>query len=251
MLFLSPEGVVVDHGDKDMEYVRQCRHFCNMNGFKSFDYVLTPRYKGTSRLLDQVSEGGPLISLCLAFVRDGKLLNCKLLSSKRVIPDIYDLNQGIAGKPVSIYIHARKMDVIDGDKFDAKARLMEEYVWKDSILAKWDTHLEKGIPKDWISSQFIEVERNYRDIAINHLSHVVVMSAFLFAFDVVNQFIKVFYGIFCCVAFTHTFGWLVNESSMESVPFETGIKALITFLLSLQKEVKSKKEGVRKDIKSN
>ena len=44
-LFLSPEGVVVDFGPKDMEYIYACRKFCVDNSYKPFDYVLTPRYK--------------------------------------------------------------------------------------------------------------------------------------------------------------------------------------------------------------
>lgn len=78
MLFLSPEGVVVDFGKNDMEYIIACRKFCQENrytvhffffisytfnqkfldqslihffpesglsSYEPFDYVLTPRYK--------------------------------------------------------------------------------------------------------------------------------------------------------------------------------------------------------------
>jgi len=45
MIFLSPEGVVVDFGSKDMEYIEACRTFCLDQSYKPFDYVLTPRYK--------------------------------------------------------------------------------------------------------------------------------------------------------------------------------------------------------------
>jgi len=45
MLFLSPEGVVVDFGPKDVEYINACRKFCVDQSYKPFDYVLTPRYK--------------------------------------------------------------------------------------------------------------------------------------------------------------------------------------------------------------
>ncbi len=236
MLVLSPEGVVVDHSDRDMAYVQQCRDFCNSNGFKPFDYVLTPRYKGTTCLLDQISSGGgPFVSACLVFIRDGKLLNCKLLSPYRVIPDIYDLNQGVAGKPVSIYVHVRKMDAkraATGEKnFDAKATLMQEYAWKDSVLAKWEEVLQKQQkqenPQDDLASQFTEVERNCKEVLINHIAHIAVMVASLAAVDLAHLLVKVYCWVFFSVAFTHTVGWLVNESSMESVPFETGIKALM------------------------
>jgi hypothetical protein len=235
MLILSPEGVVVDYGAKDMDYVHECRRFCTTYGVKPFEYVLTPRHKGTTCLLDQINEGGPFVSGCLVFVREGQLLNCKLLSPERVIPDIYDLNQGIAGKPISIYVHLRLMDPKNGHDFDAKAQLMEEYAWKDSILEQWDKHLQNGLPIGWLS-QFTTVKMNQLENFLSHLYHIIAMISFALVFDVLNIMKKTFLGIFICVACTHTIGWLANESSMESVPFETGIKAFITFLVSMQKQ---------------
>lgn len=241
MLFLSPEGVVVDHGEKDMNYVHECRSFCKNLGYKPFEYVLTPRYKGTTCLLDQIAEGGPFVSACLVFIREGKLLNCQLLSSERIIPDIYDLNQGITGKEISIYVHVRPMEVKIGHDFDAKEALMEEYLWKDSILAQWDEHLKGGNLSNSFA-QFTEVEKNRNETLTNHLLHVIVMVGMSITFNVLDVLIKMFCWIFVCVSFTHTAGWLVNESSMESVPFETGIKAFITFIISLkQKHMNHKK----------
>ncbi len=241
MLFLSPEGVVVDHGEKDMEYVHQCRQFCIDYGMKPFEYVLTPRYKGTKCLLDQVrskdgGKNGIISSACLVFIRDGKLLNCKLLSSERIIPDIYDLNQGIAGRPISIYVHVRRQNGLDGEhKFDAKARLMEEYAWKDSILSQWDKLLQKDIPQDG-GAKFTFVETDKKEVLMSHLYHLILMVSILSSLNMMQQFTKVCQCIFLSVSITHTLGWLVNKSSMESVPFETGIKALVTFLMSFQSD---------------
>lgn len=246
MLFLSPEGVIVDHGDKDVEYIHQCRQFCNKNGYEPFDYVLTPRYKGTTCLLDQINgdDNGPFVSICVVFVRDGKLLNCKLLSPMRMIPDIYDLNQGIAGKPVSIYVHVRMMDVKRGrgQAFDAKEALMEEYKWKDSVLAKWDANLQGGVIPDELISQFTTVHGDIRAILSNHALHAIIQIVFSMTFNFHHKLVTIYFVTFCFVSLMHTLGWLVNQSSMESVPFETGIKALITFLSSLQnKSVNVKK----------
>ncbi|EJK77217.1 hypothetical protein THAOC_00965, partial [Thalassiosira oceanica] len=90
MLFLSPEGVVVDFSQKDIDYIRSCRQFCVKNSFSPFDYILTPRYKGSMCLLQQVEDNvaasssvKPVISVCNAIVRGGKLLNCSLLSPDR------------------------------------------------------------------------------------------------------------------------------------------------------------------------
>jgi len=237
MLFLSPEGVIVDHDEKDMKYILQCRQFSINNGYTPFEYVLTPRYKGTTCLLDQIDGDGPFVSACLVFVRDGKLLNCKLLSPNRVIPDIYDLNQGIAGKPVSIYVHVRMMEIKNDDQFDAKARLMEEYKWKDSILKEWDLALKQGPGPsiEWFS-QFKVVERNVIEIAINHVLHMIAILTFSLSFQWTNELVTIICVIFIIVTTTHTLGWMVNQASMESVPFETGIKALITFLISFQEK---------------
>lgn len=54
MLFLSPEGIIVDFKENDRSYIKSCREFCIKNGYKPFNYVLTPRYKGTTCLLDHV-----------------------------------------------------------------------------------------------------------------------------------------------------------------------------------------------------
>jgi hypothetical protein len=67
--------------------------------------VLTPRYKGLTCLVEQVKHGGNIVSVLMAFERDGKLLNCKLTSLEREIPDIYMLLQGIGGSPVNVYVN--------------------------------------------------------------------------------------------------------------------------------------------------
>lgn len=228
MLYLSPEGVVVDHGEKDMRYIRQCQKFAMDNNMEPFQYVLTPRYKGTSCLLDQVSQGGLIVSICLAFVRDGKLLNCKLSSSERVVPDIYHLNQSIGGSPISIYIHLRKIkfDAHAHTPFDAKSVLMAEYQWKDSILAKWDARL--GIKnEDKLTADFIEVRGNRIDIVLNHLAHAILWIMVGALCDCQTFFLKLWIAVYLCCSISHTIGWMVNKTSMESVPFETGIKAMM------------------------
>ena len=226
MLFLSPEGVVVDNVfEKDTKYIHECRSFCIKQGYKPLDYVLTPRYKGTACLLEQVSGGGCLISLCLVFVRDGKLLNCKLLSDSRVIPDLYDLNQGISGKPISIFIHARKLQVSDSEIFDPKSVLMAEYEWKDTVIADCEKLLDEG-NIEW-HSQFTKVEGSIKEVYINHVLHIlaILLTVKVTGFKIF-QFLHLFFGLFCVITMTHTIGCFVNSTSMESVPFETGIKAI-------------------------
>jgi len=124
MIFLSPEGVVVDFGEKDQDYIHACRTFAADQGYKPFDYVLTPRYKGSMCLLQQTrKESGPVVSICVAYVRDGKLLNKSLLSPERCVPDIYTLNAGVGGSPVDIYIHLKRMDIAQEEE-DPKKFMM-------------------------------------------------------------------------------------------------------------------------------
>lgn len=250
MLFLSPEGVIVDHGEKDVMYIHACRDFAITNAVQPFDYVLTPRYKGTHCLLDQVKGNrGPIISVCLVFVRDGKLLNCKLLSPDRVVPDIYDLNQGIAGSPISIYIHLRTIEFDEGKSaFDAKAVLFAEYAWKDSVLHEWESRLQlqESSSKNTRQQQYDKENRNSNNkgpcftkleslrmsIVLNHIFHAVFIMTVSVTCGCTIFITKTCMAMFWCLAVTHTIGWLVNQSSMESVPFETGIKAAIAFLSS-------------------
>ena len=233
MLFLSPEGVIVDYGEQDINYIHECREFAKNNGFKPLDYVLTPRYKGTSCLLQQVARGGPVVSICLAFVRNGRMLNCKLLSEDRVVPDIYDLNQGIAGAPVDIYIHLRRINVDPASSFDAKAVLMNDYAWKDSVLAAWEARLSNGdVDEKWIG-KYTKIEGCKKDILLNHLANAFLMLGTAITFGSLSLLLKTFGWIFAVISAFHTIGWYANNTSMESVPLETGIKATILFFQTL------------------
>ena len=50
MLFLSPEGMIVDRNELGRLYTENCKKFCREQGYPEFDYVLTPRYKGITVL---------------------------------------------------------------------------------------------------------------------------------------------------------------------------------------------------------
>ncbi|KAL7513848.1 hypothetical protein ACHAXN_012477 [Cyclotella atomus] len=230
MLFLSPEGVVVDFGPKDMAYVKQCREFCIDQKYEPFDYVLTPRYKGSMTLLSAVQNGGPVVSICLAFIRDGKLLNCSLLSSDRVIPDIYTLNQGVGGSPVDIYIHLKRMHIAQDVK-DPKQLMMENYKEKDAILAEWDKRVAAGTAadKDWMF-QFEQVQSHQLEGILYQVAHAAVLVLIGLGFDRLDVLFSLCAVLFGLVSSCHTIGWLLNSTSMESVPFETGIKSIAQFL---------------------
>jgi hypothetical protein len=181
-------------------------------------------------LLSAVQNGGPVVSICLAFIRDGKLLNCSLLSSDRVIPDIYTLNQGVGGSPVDIYIHLKRMHIAQDVK-DPKQLKMENYKEKDAILAEWDKRVAAGTAadKDWMF-QFEQVESHQLEGILYQVAHAAVLVLIGLGFDRLDVLFSLCAVLFGLVSSCHTIGWLLNSTSMESVPFETGIKSIAQFL---------------------
>ena len=75
------------------------------------------------------------------------------------------------------------------------------------------------VPHFW-NAQFIQ------------LFHAVQVYLFVSYFGFLSVFLKFFAGFYCFIAASHTFGWLMNGTSMESVPFETGIKAVLMKLFA-------------------
>ena len=238
MLFLSPEGVVVDYGDADFEYIDACRKFCIMQNYEPFEYVLTPRYKGSMCLFDHVE--GPIISVVIVYVRNGKLLNCRLISPDRVVPDIYTLNQGVGGSPVDIFIHLKRMDLSsqrqNKNQSDPKMIFLENYREKDSLLRKWDEQLLAGTASgdSWMS-QFSAIESNHFDYWLYQISHTLLMIVIGIFFDRLDTLAWVFGVLSFIVSSCHSIGWALNSTSMESVPMETGIKAIAGWLLQTKK----------------
>lgn len=183
---------------------------------------------------------GPIISVCIAYVRDGKLQNCKLLSPDRVVPDIYTLNEGVGGSPVEVYIHLKRMDIAQ-DMSDPKAIFLENYREKDEILKKWDEHLQAGTAKSdsWMA-QFAPIESNRLEYALYQSSHTLLMLVLGIVLGRLNELAMAFGVLFLLVTSCHTIGSTLNSTSMESVPFETGIKAIVAcWLHAKTKEQKS------------
>ena len=182
-------------------------------------------------LLQQVQKSsGPVISICMAYVRNGKLLNCSLLSPDRIVPDIYTLNQGIGGSPVHIYIHLKRMRIAQ-DTNDPKAFMMENYREKNELLMEWDRQTLAGTASgDAWMSQFSILQSDYLECIFYQIGHAALMSIAALMFDRMHTLLQVFCFLFCLVAGCHTIGWVLNSTSMESVPFETGIKSIALFL---------------------
>jgi len=195
-------------------------------------------------LLQQVQKSsGPVISICIAYLRNGKLLNCSLLSPDRIVPDIYTLNQGIGGSPVDIFICLKRLHVAqDINDQAAKAFMMENYKEKNEIMMEWDkqTSAETAISDAWMS-QFSIIESSYLEGMLYQIGHAAMISTTALFLHRIHALLQVFCFLFCLVAGCHTIGWVLNSTSMESVPFETGIKSIVLFLQSKRgKEGKTK-----------
>ena len=175
---------------------------------------------------------GPIISVCMAFVRDGKLQNCQLLSPDRVVPDIYTLNEGVGGSPVEVYIHLKRMEIAQ-DMSDPKAIFLENYKEKDSILKKWDEHLLAGTAnsESWMA-QFTPIGSNRVEFIMYQIGHTLLMLVLGIIFGRLHDLTLAFGILFLLVASCHTIGSKLNSTSMESVPLETFFKAIIACWLN-------------------
>lgn len=234
MLFLSPEGAVVDFGQKDVEYMYACRKFCLDHGYQPLDYILTPRYKGSMCLLQQVQKcSGPVISVCIAYVRDGQLLNCRLLSPDRVVADIYTLNQGVGGSPVDIYIHLKRGDTTQA-RNDAKTFMMENYSEKNQLMMEWDRQTLAGTASSegW-QSQFSLLKCNLLECIVYQICHAGLIIFVAIKLDCLRTLLHICGFLFGLVASCYTIGWAMGNS-MESVPFETGIKSIALALQTMK-----------------
>lgn len=188
----------------------------------------------------------PVISVCNAFVRGGKLLNCSLLSPDRVVPDIYTLNQGIGGEPVDIYIHLKPLlipqDLTPRHTGLSRTLMLQNYKEKNEILMEWDMHTLAGTAtgEAWMD-QFDLIQSNKSECFLSLISHAVLVIVFGRAFGLLGNLVNAFGVLYLFVVGLHTLGWVIGDStSKESVPFETGIKSIIQLALECRK-VMSKK----------
>eukprot|EP00518_Triparma_eleuthera_P005762 CAMPEP_0182464438 /NCGR_PEP_ID=MMETSP1319-20130603/8646_1 /TAXON_ID=172717 /ORGANISM="Bolidomonas pacifica, Strain RCC208" /LENGTH=437 /DNA_ID=CAMNT_0024664081 /DNA_START=83 /DNA_END=1396 /DNA_ORIENTATION=- len=239
LLFLSPEGVVCDFGPRDRKYISECRDFCTELGYKPFEYVLTPRYKGLTCLVEQVKHGGMIVSVCMAFERDGVLLNQKLTSMDREIPDIYSLLMGIGGSPTNVYVDMKELHFTADD--DIKKIMMEDYVRKDALMAAWHRALEEKGAEDF-KGGFQVTQANVLEMNVAQLMHALIMIGLAHSLNLLPSFFNFCTALYLIIAFCHTLGWMMNGTSMESVPFESGIKAIVMFLFGAKHKEREKKK---------
>jgi len=241
-LFLAPEGMIVDTTSRRNAigklYLENCRKFCKEQGYPKFDYVLTPRYKGISVLKEHTEAvGGTILSVTMAFTRDGKMLNQGLDSPEREIPDLYAVYAGMIASPINVYVHTKKISLSD-DPAELKKIMMGDYARKDKLLKHFDEH--GCFPDEGFTYDVVEVPH----LLLNVLNILHTLSV-IWIMDILNLRYIVKYGVFamlvslfCC----NTLGRIIFGYSIESVPFETGIKPLLHLYYELfNKKLKTAK----------
>lgn len=233
MYFLAPEGMIVDDNPIGHKYLADCQEFCKSLGYKPFEYVLTPRYKGINVLTHHLSDGGEVGSVTMAIVQNGRLLQSKLLSPDYVIADLYTAFGGIGGSPVEVYIFLKKLSLPLPDEGEDDARgeatkkaLMDDYAWKEECLRAFDeTGAFPGNPK---MHEFEVPHFRFNLLILLHNLAVIVTCT---AFGRLGFLLKTAIVLYVLVTGSNTIGKLVNGSTMESIPFETAIKPFIHLLL--------------------
>ena len=119
--------------------------------------------------------------------------------------------------------------------------MMDDYAWKDRMFRNFH---EKG--------EFLDTPRaDHKSIPMPHLKlnvmillHNIAVVAFFWAVGYLRQFLYVVLGIFVLVTISATTGKIMQGTTMEAVPFESGIKAVMMYLYKRKMEAKKKKGEV-------
>jgi len=241
-LFLAPEGMIVDTTSKRNAigklYLENCRTFCKEQGYPKFDYVLTPRYKGISVLKEHTEAvGGTILSVTMAFTRDGKMLNTGLDNPEREIPDLYAVYAGMISSPIKVYVHTKKISLSD-DPAEIKKIMMGDYARKDKLLKYFDEH--GCFPDEGLTYEEIEVPHLWLNVlnVLHTIAVILIMDILNLRYLVKYGIIAMLVSLFCC----NTLGRIIFGYSIESVPFETGIKPLLHLYYELfNKKLKTAK----------
>ena len=82
---------------------------------------------------------------------------------------------------------------------------------------------------------FDVIQNSYLECTLYQVGHAFLMLGVAMMFDCVHMLFKFGFLLFCLVAGSHTVGWILGSTSMESVPFETCIKSVARALSSKKK----------------
>jgi len=232
-IFLAPEGAIVDKSKKDMQYVKDCQAFCVAQGYEPFQYVLTPRYKGSACL---TAHSKTVISVTMAYVQDGVLLNELLSSNERVVPDLYTILRG----EVKVYVDVQTMG---GQLTDAKTELMNDYARKDKIMAHF--HAKGAFPDERKGWEHFPVEHFVMNITL--FMWFATLFTLAYSFGTMSTVVRTLIGFFLFIASSHGLGEFFGDGlSREALPFETTLKALLMLKAKPTKKRPSEQDVAQK-----
>jgi hypothetical protein len=149
------------------------------------------------------------------------------------VADIYTLNQGVGGSPVDIYIHLKRGDTTQA-RNDAKTFMMENYSEKNQLMMEWDRQTLAGTASSegW-QSQFSLLKCNLLECIVYQICHAGLIIFVAIKLDCLRTLLHICGFLFGLVASCYTIGWAMGNS-MESVPFETGIKSIALALQTMK-----------------
>jgi 1-acyl-sn-glycerol-3-phosphate acyltransferase len=148
IIYFSPEGKLADPGTEDgEEYIKQCTEYCAAMGRPPLNYVLTPRHSGLYHTMKHYPRGTRHLCSVHALTQNGIMLNQRLDSAQRIVPDIIRVFSGCSAH-VSFFECPRLWDEDNAGKEadsinikECKARLLalygDEY---DTRLAYFEEH---------------------------------------------------------------------------------------------------------------
>lgn len=220
-IFLCPEGMIVDFSAHDMAYVKDCRRFCQDQGFKPFEYLLTPRYKGM-QCFNKISRKQPAehITVTMAYTLNGETLTRPLLAKDRVVPDLTLMLKG--GLDVHVDVEYISLSQ-DGPQL--KKELMQDYERKDGLLRAFHKrgrfpNAPEG-PPEYIKTPHLMLNASLAGQMIFTLAAARAAGA-------LDALGAVFTVLLVAISASMALGQLLAQGqTRESVPFEGLLKALL------------------------
>lgn len=231
-IVFCPEGIILDNNVYDDNILKDCNEFCKKNNFKEFSYVLTPRYKGLSCLIDKDTK---YYSLTFAYVKNNKLMNCELKSKNREVPDLID----ILKDKIELYVYWDEINfdckkVKNQDELNklVKKKLFKSYKKHDKYLKNFDKQFKENNITEFYKNQKIKEPFNQIPCEINMKScyfFIILISFYFYIKKNVstNALKKSILFIFFTIFFSHSGGKYFSGYSRESIPFETALKAIL------------------------
>ena len=240
-IVFCPEGVIADNNLHDINIINDCQEFCKKNNLKPFQYVLTPRYKGLSCL---INKNNKYYSLTFAYVKNNKLMNTKLNDENRTTPDLFD----ILKDKIELYVYwdeikfnLKKIKNQEELNNLVKKKLLNSYRKHDKYLKYFHKNLKKNNTKEFYKDQsikepFSKIPNEFEFKNLYFFIILILSYKFMKKYISNNFFKKTILYSFFSLLFCHITGKYISGYSRESIPFETILKAILYKERDNQKE---------------